>query len=646
MFLENIGCVPEPVLHYRMKKRRIKSRLRKWAIYIGVFVLSLWSFSFAQQKAYEFEELGKPIRSPLTIAFVTNDEATGPMAWGALTDAEKNVLVGVHVEDGHLIEVDLSEYGKANALLLFKASERYIYMFTGKSGRFLKYDTRLNEIETVGEETKALYWMKTSFTEAPDGRVYVGTYPRAAVAVLNPKTGEVEVIDRISTNSGSEYVINPASDMDGIIYLPTGMKHGELWSYNPETGEKKQILPKKMMTYGAAQVWRAADGKVYGRKGNTTFLCTENEIVEGETQEAFVDTPDNLYGNVRALYLNTEGNLIVEDQTSKEQLIVESTFEPSAHEVFSVGDIYNGRLYGSGMKPGHIFTYDINTGGLDDLGYLTRGRVQAYDILAHRDQLFMSSYTGGYIDVFTVDSNGIPSNRKSVAHLHRMAKQERLLQLTLGTDGHIYSPTMPIKGFLGGTLVRVDPKSLETKVFQDVVPNQSLMAVTAVKETGELFLTSSVYGGTSSKPTEKEAVVALWDPEGEQVTYTGKPIQGARAYGKTVQANNGMIYGAALDTIFVFDPLERKVAAKASLEKQSDSRARVVLSESLGEDGFVYGIDSRNGQLFRVDPSTHKVTVLGEDSSLINARFAEVKEDGYLYYPNHSKLMRVQVVDR
>src|SRR5690606_15971779 len=121
-----------------------------------------------------------------------------------------------------------------------------------------------------------------------------------------------------------------------------------------KTGKKKQILPKKMMTYGAAQIWRAADGQVYGRKGNVTFLCTENEIVEGKIQEAFIETRDNLYGNVRALSLNKEGNLVLEDQISKKSVIVESTFDPSAHEVFSVGDIYNGKLYGSGMKPGHV----------------------------------------------------------------------------------------------------------------------------------------------------------------------------------------------------------------------------------------------------------------------------------------------------
>ncbi|MFA4868980.1 MAG: hypothetical protein WC623_12310 [Pedobacter sp.] len=610
-----------------------------------ILLLTLVNLCFAQQKTYNFENLGKPVRSPLTIDFVTRDEQTGPIAWGALTSAENNALIGVNMKDGKLIEVNLEKYGKANALLLFKVSERYIYMFTGKRGRFLKYDIRLNEVKAIGNESKATYWMKKSFNTAPDGKIYVGTYPQAAVAILNPKTDEVKIIDRISANDGSEYVINPASDKDGIVYFPTGMKHGELWSYNPNTDTRKQILPEKMMTYGPAIIWRAADGKVYGKKGSTTFLCKEDEIVEGKALPTSVDTPDNLYGDIEALYLNMDGNLVVKNQKTKEQQIIKSTFEPSAHEVFSVGDIYNGKLYGSSMKPGNIFTYDTNTGKTNNLGSLTRGTIQAYAIMAYKDQLFTTSYTGGYVDVFTVDANGLPINRKPVAHLHQMAKQERLLQLRLASDGYIYSPTVPIKGFLGGTLVQIDPESLKAKVFKDIVYNQSFISVTPVKETGELFLTSSIQGGSSSKPTEKEAVVVLWDPVTEKVTYTGKPVKGATSYETTVRGNNGLIYGSALDTVYVFDPVKKKVISKTSIEKPLDKTARILLSENLDKNGVIYGIDSRNGQLFSINPSSNKITVLGKDNSIIGARFAKVQKDGYLYYPSHSKLMRVRVVD-
>src|SRR5690606_11171819 len=155
--------------------------------YLYLILFLSISSTFAQQQ-YIFEEVGKPVRSPLTIEFVTRDTITGPIAWGAFTDAEKNKSIGVHVETGKLTEVDLEMFGKANALLLFKHSDRYIYLYTGKPGRFLNYDVRLGELQSRGEESRALYGMKKSFSGAPDAKINVGTYQRAAITVLEPAT--------------------------------------------------------------------------------------------------------------------------------------------------------------------------------------------------------------------------------------------------------------------------------------------------------------------------------------------------------------------------------------------------------------------------------------------------------------------------
>lgn len=624
---------------------RVRTRIIWSPIYACLLIFGVWNLCLAQEKIYEFEELGQPIKIPLAIEFVTRDEMTGPIAWGAFTDAECNALVGVRLNDGQLIEVDLAEYGKANALLLFKYSERDIYLYSGKPGRFFKYDVRLNKLEAIGSESKAQYWMKSSHAISPEGLIYVGTYPRAAVSVLNPKTEEVTLIDQLSKTKGSEYVINPAVDEDGVVYFPTGMQHGELWSYNSKTEEKKQILPDNLMTYGPPKIWRAVDGQVYGQKGKTTFRCTAGQVILNETEKAVADIPDNLYKDTRALYLSKDGHLVVENEKDKKKSIIESTFEPAAREVLTVGDIHNGKLYGSGMKPGNIFTYNIHTGEIDDLGVLTRGTIQAYDILAYKDRLFMTSYTGGFIDVFDVGADGLPSNAKPVAHLHSLAKQERLLELKLAPDGYIYSPTVPIKGYLGGTLVRIDPESLKVEVFEDIVPNQSLMSVTPIPETGELLLTSSVRGGTSATPTEKEAVIVVWDPDSKKVTYKGKPVKGVSVYEGAVRANNGLIYGTGRNNLFVFDPIKKEQVTTIPVDNPSGNTMRICLSDTLAADGLVYGIDTRNGRLLRVDPADNELTILGEDQSLVGARTAKVKEDGYLYYATHSRLFRVGITN-
>jgi len=606
--------------------------------------LSLLNQAFAQDNEYVFENLGKPVRSTLPIEFVTNDNVIGPVAWAGLTDAKRNTLVGVHMKTGELTEVDLKPYGKSNAVLLFKGSEQHIYIYAGKKGRFFKYDIHSKHLDTLGDESKSLYWMKKSYTITPNGVIYVGTYPRSAVSILDPHTEEVTVLDQVSITKGSEYVINPASSDDGIVYYPTGMHHGELWAYDPKTKKKNQILPKEMMTYGAPTIWRAENGKVYGKKGKITFLCTPNKIIKGETHPSMETVLDNSVDGLAALYIDGKGNLVLQNQETRELSKLPSDFDASAHEVFSVGDVYNGKLYGSGMKPGNVFTYNLNSGELQDYGKITRGGVQVYDILAYHNKLFMTSYTGGYIDKFDIKGDSL-AGREGVANLHAMAKQERLVQLTIGPDGMIYSPTTPIKGYLGGVLVRVDPENLQTKFFSDLIPNQSLTSVTTIPATGELFITTSISGGTSAKPTEKEACVFLWDPKTETITLKEQPIKLSKHYSKAVRAPNGLIYGFSKDEYYVFDPVKRKVLFIGKVESNGLSASpNVLLSKQPGPDGMLYGVDKANGRLLSLNPLDYQIKILSSNPSLKNARFAEAKIDGYLYYPNDANLMRVKLL--
>src|SRR5690606_18592798 len=88
---------------------------------------------------YTFENLGKPVRLPLPIEFVTTDAQQRSIAWGSLVDDERRALVGVRLDGGELVTVDLSKYGKSNANLFFKHDENMIFIYSGNPGRFFKY---------------------------------------------------------------------------------------------------------------------------------------------------------------------------------------------------------------------------------------------------------------------------------------------------------------------------------------------------------------------------------------------------------------------------------------------------------------------------------------------------------------------------
>ncbi len=221
------------------------------------------------------------------------------------------------------------------------------------------------------------------------------------------------------------------------------------------------------------------------------------------------------------------------------------------------------------------------------------------------------------------------------------------MQLTLGPDGNIYPPTVPIKGYLGGTLVRVNPKkNWRVNIYRDLIHNQSFSSVVAVPETGELFVTSSIAGGSSSKPTEKAAWVILWDTKTEQVDFKTQPVPGATSYGKAVRAPDGTIHGTAGNRYYVFDPVNRETVFTGALPgRAADASPRpLVLSDGPASDGLIYGVDSLMGNLVVIDPTTRQVKILAQDASFKGTRFAQTEPDGNLYYQDGAKLMRVKVV--
>ena len=602
----------------------------------------------AQPASYTFEDLGKPIRFSVDIEFVTRDAKTGPIAWAGLTSATRSALVGVNETTGKIINADLTPYGKGNGVVLFKHDEKTIYIYAGNPGRFFRYDVETAKLTPLGQPSKATYWMKASQMIAPDGKIYVGTYPDVAVSVLDPATDTTKVIDKISDDPKEEYVISLAASKDGMLYFGTGMQHGELWSYNPANGQKQQILPKNLQTYSSPQLWTGADGNVYGLKGKSTFKCFPDKIEIGDAPERPAAVLDNEANGKIATFIDKNGNLELKDKVTGKITNVPSGFDTPAHSLFNISDPHEGKLYGSSFKPGPIYSFDIKTKKLTDLGFLTRGHVQVYDILSYGDGILMSSYVGGYLDYYQPDKPRSASNPRPVAALHALANQERAVQLTLAPDGNIYAPTIPIKGYLGGALVRVNPKDWKVKVYSDVIHNQSFSSVVSVPKTGEIFVTSSVAGGSSAKPTEKEAWVFLWDPKTEQITFKTQPIPGANSYSKAVLAPNGMIYGFATDKYYVFDPVKRQTIFTGNLPGRTpdDYPRAPLLSDEPASDGLIYGVDSTTGNLFSINPANSKITLLAKDASLKDTHFARTEPDGYLYYNEGARLMRVKVVGK
>ena len=595
------------------------------------------------------EHLGKPVRTAVPIEFVTRDSQTGTIAWAGFVGAERYGVVGIHTETGDVTEIDLRSYGETStAVLIFKHSDRQFFIFAGHPGRFFRYDIPLKKLTPVGEATKATFWHNNSITSGKDGHIYVGTYPRATVVSLNPQTGVVKTIEEVAVDRTLQHVGRPQCADDGILYIPIGMKKGQLWSYNLVSGEKRQILPESLQTYGYPVLWKGEDGKVYGKKDTTVFVCSVSGVQPVHRVQPVAEIPDNEANGKVASQIDRYGRLILRDKQTRKRIEIQTSFQNPEAGLYKLGDVRDGKLYGSSYKPGNTFTFDLRTGKFEDLGILTSGRIQVYDYLSHESGIFMSSYTGGHIDLYPAGQELIAKNRKHIVNLHATENQERPRQMVTGPDGMVYCISIPLKGMLGGCLTRVDPKTLAVTSYKDteLIPHQSYTSVIPVPEKGELFITSSVGGGTGAKPLAKEAYVFLWDTKAHSISFRAQPLPGVSSYGNATKASNGVIYGFAKNQYYAFDTQQRKTIFTGTLPNaEATTDIHVIFCKYPAPNGMLYGVDVKSGRIFFINPADHSIHIVGRDATLKDTRFARVYQDGYLYYGYHAALMRVKVSD-
>jgi outer membrane protein assembly factor BamB len=587
--------------------------------------------------SFTFEDLGEPVRvRELTMECVTREPEGGFVAWSTYRMPDKHALVGVRLDNGELIWIDLTRFGGTH-IQVIRADDGNLYVYTGSPGHFLKYDAAKRELTDLGVPAKpASYWLGNAV--GPDGKFYVGTYPQTCLVRCDPRTGKVENLGRISEDPKECYLLFPAASADNVIYCPVGLHHRELWAVNAATGAKKQILPPALTkAQGNPRVWLAADGRVYGESGSAKFRCHPDRIEIGKTQPPAPRKPllagDRIVGSI-----NAAGKLALTDAKTRKVMLLQTRYEGMPRSIFSVSCERDGKIYGGTFSPAITFCYDTRSGKLADLGRLSTAPIQVYDTLNHPSGLFLSSYMLASVDFYDPSLPvKKPGNPRRIVTI---AGQERPVQLALGPDGMIYTGTFPSKGRLGGALVRVNPNDFASKVWANVITNQSIFSLAAVPELGGLFCSSSIRGGSSAIPTEKEAFVFLWDCQRETISFRAQPVAGTKHYGAVVRARNGLLYGIAGAQYYAFDPAQRKVVFTGALPVKS-LHFPELSDEPAGPRGLIYGLG--DDAVFAIDPADHSAKVVARDVSLKRAFGFCVTQDETLYYGCGSRLMRCRL---
>ncbi|MGC9316588.1 MAG: hypothetical protein ACP5KN_00960 [Armatimonadota bacterium] len=203
--------------------------------------------------------------------------------------------------------------------------------------------------------------------EGPDGVIWAGDVYRAGLVSYDPATGETA--DHGPMDEREKYLSHLAYDDAGWLYCGIGTGAWKIVAYNPEAGEKRQIVPEDELGIGTAYVQTGIDGNAYGRAGEQWYRLSGGEGVKIEASEvaAELDMGDIYWGDVKAAfpdgrevaaYNMVERYLTVRNPQTDETTRIDFDYQSEGSAIRVVVAGPDGRIYANSAHPSRFIVYD------------------------------------------------------------------------------------------------------------------------------------------------------------------------------------------------------------------------------------------------------------------------------------------------
>lgn len=511
-----------------------------------------------------------------------------------------------------------------------------------------------------------------SVREAPDGRIYIGTFPTGRLFRYDPATGKTEDLGAVV--EGEQYASSLAFDGD-TLYIGVGA-HPNLIRYDTRTGHKTRVNLPAEVTEGGASVsalaiagrrlfgiagkgeafaWDLDAGKIAkrlpavlaqgavaapARNGKTYIPVKPGGLLEYDLATDTTRPAPNfratsftrdfgwltLNGRERLLTVSWGGQIWAYDpETGQESLPVKLEGQPVSVQAMQKGP--DGRIYLSGYPGGVAARIDPQTGKTE-----TFSLGQAEGFGAYGKTLYMGIYPQAAIWKMEADGPLKPAKAFDIG-----AEQDRPFAFAAGR-GKVYIGTVPGYGLLGGALTVYDPKSGQHTAYRNIVPDQSIIGL--AWHQGLLYGSTSIWGGLGQSPRAEAAVVFAWDP------ITGRTVRSAipthkdlaeapKAINGLAFAPDGRLWISWQGTVARLNPRTLAVEAVRSIRASNWDVTHSWQPQALrfAQDGTLYAVLA--GSLYRVDPETLESRDLGP------AGHAVMGDDGALYVSHARHIYRL-----
>ncbi|MBD3291309.1 MAG: hypothetical protein GF393_00175 [Armatimonadia bacterium] len=562
-------------------------------------------------------------------------------------------LLGYHSESGELVRIPLTSDGCYG---LAVAPDGALYAGGVGPGHLMRLDPESGAVIDLGNADSGASYIWDCDTDS-QGRVYGACYPTAGVVQYDPASGEMR--DLGSLNAERKYARSLCVDAHDRLWVGLGMPP-ELWVVEPDSGERRQVLPEEFMQ----------DSSVYELQRSGPYVCASVLldggllVYDAATEQVLrhVECPDGTIwwmlcagapAGGQYLYTFPDGHLYHYDIEADElTLLAESLGQcevvADSRYVHAIDDeeyvLYdldegreldrrklteategmriqtlvgdrNGNIFGSTYINQHMF--GLKPGGeLRDLGKVIRAGGQVDSMHAGRDgRIYMGSYVRAHLSIYDPSlpwspGTSLDSNPRELGEVGQ--GQYRTTSIVLGPDDRIWVGSIPsYNSAATGAFSVWDPVTGEHRSWLDLVPGGAVSDIA----TGDRYLYCA--GG---------GLFFVWDPIAEEKVHeeTNMPVSALAV------AHDGSVVICTRAELVFFDP------AAMVVTERIPSPIGALSQMTVASDGAIYG--SNPEATIRILPDSREAQKIADDGGKLIATDA----DGTIFLARDAQLWRLR----
>ncbi len=605
---------------------------------------------------WRIEPLGIPINAVNFMnshGVLVEDAEGGKTVYTSYYRSTGAELVGIDFRSGRVVRKPLGSNG-GYAIVLGRDGS--IYAGGVNPGDLYRYEPKSDTLTTIKTSKFGVQYIWDG-AEGKDGVIYCAAgYPRTKLVTFDPKTGETRDLGEMTP--GQEYMRALCVDSQGRIWCGVGMK-AHLVVYDPATGDRSEVLPAEYASSAAVYGLLASGDHVLATLMHDGLILVFDartqkvirKILPPKGEQSWMMAPGGS-GDTAYLYTSPSFDVYRCDLRSGETKPVTKSFG----QVLLV----EGERWLHGIDDQSYKAYDMQSGRVVAEKRLTEGG-DGMDVFSLTSGPDGDIYGSTYINMHMFRCDAASGKLTDMGRASRWPGQ--IDSMSLGVDGRIC-----IGAYIHAVVSVYDPREpwrpgqVEGSNPREIGPvgkGQYRTRANCRGPDGKIYVGS--IPAYNSAPTGAMTICA---PASGAMDVRVDFVKGGTV--DVLVADDAYVYGAGGGEFFVYDPktdkkvfhIARPVASLAVIKggKVAGSgggevfiydreAGKIVIAKSNPAGNFTHMASGADGLAYGVNPkAVASISADGSVSTLAEegGRFAAVDGQGRVYFARGPKLFRAR----